>query len=200
MSTLAVLNSSEPLPILLIYAFHLPAVNIHKAWRILLFPQENIFSCIWLCRALFRRWVMKRRIIKAGGSFKRCTTACRDERWTHGHVALQETASHCKTSKLQKYYRNRSLLKQSFVEIPCPSGRKGVSFNEFRGSHLPAGQYPWREQGMESHTPWNEEVRNPNPTTHGPSWLYKGLCCFGCEGEKPGQTCFLLQTAFRMVS
>lgn len=82
-----------------------------------------------------------------------CTKVQRDERWTHSHVALQETTSHCKTSKFQKHYRNKPLLKQSFVEIPCPSGRKGVSFNEVRGSRLPAGLHPWRERGMESHTP-----------------------------------------------
>lgn len=73
---------------------------------------------------------MKSRLIKAGGSSKHCTMARWDERWTHGHVALQETASRCKASKFKKYYRNKPLPKETFMEIPSPSDRKGVSLNE----------------------------------------------------------------------
>lgn len=36
-------NPSEPLPTLLIYAFDLLAVNRHKDWRTVWFPEENIF-------------------------------------------------------------------------------------------------------------------------------------------------------------
>jgi len=80
---------------------------------------------------------MNSRLMKAGGSSRRCTMARRDERWTHGQVALQETASHCRASKFKKYFRNNPLPKKSVMEIPLPLGR--VLWKYYR---------PWPEVGV----------------------------------------------------